>query len=154
MRFYFEPPGQQRVKLAWGHGRYLDPWSIVHTLSGLMTGIALTGFKLPLWLGILTILVVALLYEVLEMALGIIENVENVIADIILAILGVRAAYWLVGGWDVKVLALAFSIIATLNLGLVYLGWRNHLRGLFQGRSNGVQDPLHPRPLSKEDQKS
>jgi hypothetical protein len=141
VRFYFERPGREAVKLAWGHGRYLDAWSFVHLISGLLSGIAVTAFGLPLWLGLLIILVAALLYEGLEMALGIIENIGNVIADIVLAVLGTAVAYWLFGSWDFRALAIAFAIFAALNLTLVSLGWRHHLRGLFREKNGRSVEP-------------
>ncbi len=143
VRFYFERPSREAIKLAWGHGRYFDAWSVVHVVTGLLTGIALIGLGVPQWLGLPAIIVVAVLYEGLEMALGIIENVGNVVVDVILAALGTGAAYWWFGGWDVTALALAFGVVAALDVTLVFLGWRHHLRALFQARANGPQRAVH-----------
>ena len=57
------------MRLTWGHGRYLDPWTILHLLTGSLLGIVALWFALPLWEMIIAITVVTVLYEVLEMAL-------------------------------------------------------------------------------------
>lgn len=135
LRFYFERPGPHAIKLAWGHGRYLDAWSIVHTLTGVLLGLGLSAVGLLLWQAILVVLVAALLYEGLEMALGVIENIANVVVDVVLALLGTCVVFWLCGEWNRTAITVAFGAVAALDLVLVALGWRHHLRSLFRERN-------------------
>ena len=136
MRLHFEPPGRDRIKFAFGHGRFLDAWSVVHLLSGLLMGIVLVAFAVPLVSAFLVVVALATLYEAFEMVTGIIENLANVIVDVVLATIGLLAAYWLLAGRAPLELALAFAAIGAIDLVLVYLGWRHHLRYLVRQRNS------------------
>ncbi|MCC6982057.1 MAG: hypothetical protein IT535_02190 [Bauldia sp.] len=136
MRFYFEPPGKDLIKPAWGHGRYLDAWSIVHTLTGLLLGTIGAGLGLPLWQCLLATLVVAVLYEGVEMAVGIIENLANAVTDVLLAILGAAVAWLVLIGRDVATLVWVFVPLALINAALVAIGWHRHLRRLLRDRKD------------------
>jgi hypothetical protein len=96
------------------------------------------GLGLSLWQCLLATLVAAVLYEGFEMALGVIENLANVLTDIGLAILGASLAYLVLLGRDLGTLLWVFLAVALVNLGLVAVGWRRHLRKLLRDRQESA----------------
>ena len=63
MRLHFERQAKQAIRLTWGHGRYLDPWTILHFLTGFLFGIVGLLFIFPLWKALLVITILTTLYE-------------------------------------------------------------------------------------------
>ncbi len=104
----------------WKHGRYVDLWSVVHFLSGLLIGTALfwLGFSFPVALLFAVLLVIA--WELYEWLLGIIEVSPNVALDIGIGLLGFGlAAYWQYGlGMPVSLPQVASLAAITLVLSL------------------------------------
>lgn len=72
----------------WKHGKYVDMWSLVHFLSGLIlfTGFYELGIKLIPSLILSTIMLIA--WEVFEWMVNIIEPSINVTMDIVIGLLG------------------------------------------------------------------
>jgi len=72
----------------WKDGKYLDTWSIVHTLSGFLLASIFywLGFDF-LWALALSLLSI-LAWEICEMFVGIIEPSPNVAIDIIVGLVG------------------------------------------------------------------
>jgi hypothetical protein len=79
----------------WKHGKFVDLWSVVHLLAGFLLGglFYLLGSQF-LW-SLIFALSIMLLWEVFELATGIIEESLNVIMDIIIGLAGFLLASWL-----------------------------------------------------------
>ena len=79
----------------WKHGRYVDLWSVVHFLSGLLIGTGLYWLGLSFLWACAAAFTLVLLWEVYEWVLGIVEVTPNVLLDIVIGIVGfLCAAYW------------------------------------------------------------
>jgi hypothetical protein len=71
----------------WEHGDYVDMWSLVHLLVGILaTGILLNLFS-AIW-AFAALVFGAVAWELFEAALGIGEHMANYVTDIALAIVG------------------------------------------------------------------
>jgi len=114
---------------AWSHGKYLDYWSFVHLLTGVILGImASLRFDEPVR-SFLVILSLLAAYEGIEMMLHIAEGWQNIALDIVIG----------AGGAGISLFALpqivprenilgilSFFIIVTLML--LSRGWENFLK--------------------------
>lgn len=101
----------------WKHGHYVDLWSVVHFLSGLLigTGLFWLGFSF-VWACIIAVALV-LLWELYEWMLKIIEVTPNVLLDIVIGIIGfLCAAYWHYGLGMPVALSVTGSIAALTTL--------------------------------------
>lgn len=61
-------------------GRFVDLWSISHFMAGVLPGLV--------DLGVLWVLVIALLWEVIELVCRVTEHTPNRVIDVLLALLG------------------------------------------------------------------
>ncbi|TSC69499.1 MAG: hypothetical protein G01um101456_180 [Parcubacteria group bacterium Gr01-1014_56] len=132
MKLRFERQAQQAIKLTWGHGRYLDPWSIVHLLTGLLLGIVGLWLGLSLWSTVIITVALTSLYEGFEMLLGIVEDWQNSLLDVLIAAIGVWAAYTLLNTAEFSTQFITFMAVGILALTLLYAGWRYYLRHRMQ----------------------
>lgn len=127
MAFRFERRASRAILFTFGHGRYLDAWSLLHVATGAVLGF--TGLLLGLswWTGLSLILVGLFLYEVFEAYMGIAEDVENALADVLCGALGAGGVYL----YENIVRPVAFPLwaisLATALL-ILFLGWRSYLR--------------------------
>ena len=131
MQFRFERQAKQAIRLTWGHGRYLDPWSISHLLTGLLFGVLGLLLALPFWKILVIVVVLAVLYEAFEMRLGIIEGWQNSLLDVLFAVIGVWLTYRYFATFSFSVLGSVFVGVGVLALLMLYSGWRYHLRHRF-----------------------
>lgn len=138
MRRLFEAPAPRLVEFSWNHGRFLDFWSVVHVLTGVLLGLVMWALALPFARGALVIAGLATLYEVFEIWLQISEDAENVLSDIIVTTLGGTLAWHFAqasalgftkGLW-------AFAVLGIADLFLFSLGWRHYLKKKLYGKDN------------------
>lgn len=80
---------------AWKHGHYVDLWSFVHFLSGMLLCIGFAWVGFTLLPALLLTLVLLFVWEMYEWLLKILETPTNVSLDILIGVLGFFfAAYW------------------------------------------------------------
>ncbi|TSC66894.1 MAG: hypothetical protein CEO19_440 [Parcubacteria group bacterium Gr01-1014_73] len=136
---YFERSAKSAVKFRFGHGKYVDPWLLVHVISGILIGIVGLFFNLPLW-QILTIsLFLGFIYEVWESIIRIVEDVENSLIDIIGVGVGTLLSYWFFDFFTLTQLILILLGLAALNLLLFYIGWHSYLKRLTRNRLSAAR---------------
>ncbi len=129
-RRFFEPRAPRAINFGWDHGRYADYWSAIHLLTGLLLG----GIWMLAGLSLSTALVISVLlaslYEGLEVALGVSEDVQNVLTDIVLVAIGAPLAFFLfpVFGFAGTNLVLALCVVVAIDLFLLRKGWNGYLK--------------------------
>ena len=126
MKLTFEKRAPQAIRLTWGHGRYLDPWSFLHLLTGVLLGILWLWFEVSLWEALATTALLAVLYEGFEMWLEIIEDWQNSLLDVVVAVAGTWLAYFALSSATPALQTWSFIGLGLLALVLLYSGWRYH----------------------------
>ena len=53
----------------WTEGKYIDFWSIIHILSGILLGILLNLLGMNFWPALFTVIILAILFEIIETSL-------------------------------------------------------------------------------------
>ncbi|MES2135126.1 MAG: hypothetical protein V4449_02740 [Patescibacteria group bacterium] len=130
MDSHFERTASKLIHFGWEHGRYADFWSLVHLLSGLTFGAFALFLQVPTLYALIAIIGGAIVYEILELGAGVVEDAENAITDVILAGVGASIALY---GFDalslndqISGLILVFAL--TGNILLVHQGWHAYLK--------------------------
>ncbi|MBI3573637.1 hypothetical protein HY090_01145 [Candidatus Kaiserbacteria bacterium] len=128
MERLFERESRRMINVGWAHGRYLDFWSIIHFLTGVILGAGALLLNVPLLPLLIGIFLIASVYEMGEVLAGIAEDLENVIIDILIAVLGAFLTIHYLNGIS-KVL-IAYLLIGALigNLFLMRTGWHAYLK--------------------------
>ena len=118
---------KEKVDL-WKHGTYIDLWSVVHFLSGVLLASVCYYFGLSFtWSTVIT-LVLVVLWELLEAILKIIESRKNVLMDVIIGMAGFYSLgyFHFVRGWPWSA-PLFFSLLF-VTLGMSFWGFHDFLR--------------------------
>lgn len=112
----------------WNEGRYFDLWMFVHLLAGIAGGFVnvFTGLanRQVMLLGLLLMV----LWEVGEVAIGVFESPLNRCLDILVGMLGVAAALWMAPQVAPMVQRAIFVVTMILALGGMTLGIRDYKR--------------------------
>ena len=112
----------------WSHGEYLDYWSFVHLLSGIILGIFVTIISTQYFLSFVFIVILLIFYEWLEILVKVSEGFKNILLDIVVGGLGSALAIFLLPLiFSPKNILGVLSLSIILNLMLVYGGWNNFL---------------------------
>lgn len=145
--FRFERPAPRLILSGFGHGRYVDAWTIVHIMSGIVLG------ALGLLIGLsdstllFSTLVLLFLYELTESLTGIVEDVENALADIFFGFAGAAFVIWMntyVQLSDSYMFQIGIIALLVALSGL-YVGWRTHLVHLAAQKYNHALRSLKTR---------
>lgn len=113
---------------SWSHGEYLDYWSFVHLLSGIILGIFATIVSTQYFLSFVFIVILLIFYEWLEILVKVSEGFKNILLDIVVGGLGSALAIFLLPLiFSPKNIFGVLSLSIILNLMLVYSGWNNFL---------------------------
>lgn len=80
------------VSLSWNEGRYFDLWMLVHLTGGVAGGFSNALFRLPTGGVLLLGFLLMLLWELVEIRLGVRESWENRLLDVALGLAGVAVA--------------------------------------------------------------
>lgn len=113
---------------SWSHGEYLDYWSFVHLLSGIILGIFATIVSTQYFLSFVFIVILLIFYEWLEILVKVSEGFKNILLDIVVGGLGSALAIFLLPLiFSPKNILGVLSLSIILNLMLVYSGWNNFL---------------------------
>lgn len=97
----------------WKHGKYVDTWSLVHLLSGVLIASGLYGLQYPFWHALVVSAVMIVVWELFEWLTGIIEPGLNVLVDLVVGAVG-----FLLGSYYYYKITQVFD----LNLFLALLG--------------------------------
>ena len=104
----------------WKHGKYVDSWSIVHFLWGIILAAALYRFGVEFIFALIISLVLLITWELIEWFINVIEPRANVLVDLAIGIAG-----FLVGGYfyyeryrafDPNIFAAIFFLTLALDL--------------------------------------
>lgn len=114
----------------WRHGRYVDLWSLVHLLSGVLLAVGFYGLGFSVVVTVLFSITLLVAWEVFEWAIRIIEPTMNVFFDILIGVIGLIMGVW----WHYSVGEpfdpLVFSVLLVGTLGLTFWGFIDfHFRG-------------------------
>jgi hypothetical protein len=145
--FRFERPAPKLILPGFGHGRFIDAWTIVHIMSGIVLGALglLIGMDNPTLL--VSTLALLFLYELFESLLGIVEDVENALSDVFFGFAGAATVTWvntyvqLTNSHTFQIAIFAFLI----GLSGLYVGWRTHLVHLAAQKYNHALRSLKTR---------
>src|SRR4051812_8275826 len=78
---------------SWHEGKYADLWSFVHFLSGIVGGTGLLLIHVPESYAWATAVTLTIVWEIYEWKTGMGEDIQNVLADILLGISGGAVGY-------------------------------------------------------------
>lgn len=142
---YFERPPREAIHFGWGHGQYLDFWSIIHITSGIIIASLASLFGLTYSQSLIFILILAVLYEGIELINNYIESWTNAITDILLGVISAAVTLSLFTRHNInnnqQALVLAFAI--PINITLLHLGWHTYLkRRSKKNKSHKYIEPL------------
>jgi hypothetical protein len=104
----------------WKKGKYLDLWSLIHFVCGLVFGSIMVLFTGSFGLSFLVVFILKIVWEIYEFKTGIIEEVPNKILDVVVGLIGFVVFYfWMyptfVYRFNVLFLVLTISSFFLLN---------------------------------------
>ena len=113
----------------WSHGRYLDYWSLIHFLTGLILGIVALFVSEERFLSLVLIFILLIVYEILEAKTKVSENIENIALDIIVGSAGGAIALFLFPlAMSIDGILATLILVIVLGMFLVSQGWKNYLK--------------------------
>lgn len=131
MRLAFEKTADRNILYGFGHGRYVDAWSLQHVVVGVIFAAVALALGLPEVLLLTIALVCFFAYEVFEMQIKIIEDIENSLCDIACGTIGIVLADVFLAGHSDNLLRawLLGSVLACLLILLAgYRAFRKRVR--------------------------
>lgn len=111
----------------WKHGKYVDTWSVVHFLSGFLLTAACYWAGLDLRDSLTLSLALLLLWEAFEALMRIIEPSPNLIADIVIGLLGSFLAALMYFYLALTLVPLVFYILLAVVVGMSLWGFLDYL---------------------------
>lgn len=109
----------------WREGKWLDLWSVVHVLSGLLLGFFFYYLHIHVILGLLLAVFLLVAYELFEKFVEIYEAPTNRFMDIVVGIAGYIPAFFLISPLlTKKYLVLTFVCMLIVNSVMSIIGWR------------------------------
>ena len=130
--FRFERPARVNFLLDYGHGRFVDAWTLVHIASGLTIGTIGVLFAIDYTQLLVSTLILLFLYELFEAWVGVVEDVENALSDIFFGFGATCCVVWTLSYTNLEaiyVFVLVITSIAFACIGLS-IGWQRHLKKL------------------------
>ena len=125
----FEIPAEKWILWRYGHGRLADAWIIAHVATGIAGGWlgVMSGWRPAVFLSLA--IFVYFVYELWEAYIGIVEDVENALADVAAGALGTALVLWLdkVFNFDFASAVVLFVISTVAALALLFIGYRVYL---------------------------
>ncbi len=108
----------------WREGRWLDLWSVVHLLSGILVGFGLFFLHLGVFSSVVIALLLLILYEMWEAMVGIAEEPTNRFMDVVVGMTGFLPAFFLALLLSHTLLILSFGLVLTVNAVMSVFGWQ------------------------------
>lgn len=120
----------------WREGKWLDLWSVVHVLSGLLLGFFLYLFRVDAMYGLVFVVVLLSVYELFELLVDIYEAPTNRIMDIAVGMLGYILAFFLFSPHLTgKYIVLTFVALLIVTSVMSIIGWHaSHKASVLQER--------------------
>lgn len=129
----FEKRADKPVEFSFQHGIYLDYWSLVHFLSGIVLGgVFLLIADTNLLVTTALIFLLAVLYEALEILLHIAEDIENVVVDILLVTVGGVISTMTLQAASITVVIAISGVTLIAAMILLRVGWKRYLKRKLQ----------------------
>src|SRR3989338_2704530 len=129
LKIRFEMTAQKWILWRYGHGRLADTWILTHVATGIAGGWLglITGWRSVVFLSLA--ILVYFVYELWEAYIGIVEDVENALADVAAGALGTALVLWLdkVFNFDFASAVVLFVISTVAALALLFIGYRVYL---------------------------
>lgn len=114
------------VSWGWSEGRVWDNWMLVHFLSGTVVAGVLMLAGTTASYAYLIGLIVLTLWEFAEMAVGVKEEIENLLLDIVVGMLGFfMFSEYLMPALNYNYIGLTTFILFVLASVGSFLGWRS-----------------------------
>lgn len=79
----------------WNEGQYVDFWSVNHTIAGLITYLITALLNIRFFSGLISMFILAVSWEGVELVKGIEETLSNRIVDIIIALIAFTAMHYI-----------------------------------------------------------
>jgi len=76
------------IHAKWQEARYLDLWSIVHLLSGMVLAMIISFFGFSFWFSVVVAFLLMVVWEFFESAIGIGEHATNLFTDLVVGLIG------------------------------------------------------------------
>lgn len=114
-------------ELSFSDGIYLDFWSVVHLLSGIILGLVFVLLNISLYSSLLLSLGLAALYEIWEIFMDLSEDVQNVITDILLVVSGTYLLIVFLPNFSHSVSISILVFLILIQAVLVWVGWKSYL---------------------------
>ncbi len=112
----------------WKHGKYLDTWSLVHFLSGVLIADGLYGMGYSFLASLLISVVAITIWEIYEWVTGIIEPGANVLVDLLVGgagfALGSAYHYY----WSMPFSKIGFYTLLSVTLALSLWGFFDFIK--------------------------
>lgn len=115
----------------WQKGKYIDLWTLVHFLFGVLFVFAANFFELTLLPALIILIALTTVWEVLEfVSRNAVEPFSNRVTDVIVAVIGFALMYTLllVNTLEKEIYVIIFSVIAFVFVVLNINGWNNHMK--------------------------
>ncbi len=110
---------------AWREGTWLDLWSVVHLLTGVLLGLGFAFFALPTLPAFIIALLALVMYEMWEALAKIHETPQNRTMDVVVGMTSFTPSFlYLAPALTRGELALVFAGVLFINGTLSTLGWR------------------------------
>ncbi|MDP4000992.1 MAG: hypothetical protein Q8P83_02025 [bacterium] len=124
----FEKRGKKIIELSWNHGIYFDAWSFVHILTGSMLAVLFIILGLSLVTGLIICFILMILYEGLKILKGIAEDLENLITDVVVGLLGFFFTYKIFIDQSLSNQWIFLVLFLLINAMLLYIGYEKYLK--------------------------
>jgi hypothetical protein len=112
----------------WNEGRFFDLWMFVHLLAGIAGGFVNVFFGLTNAQVVLLGLLLMVLWELGELAIGVFESPMNRFVDIVVGLAGIASALWLAPHLASMVQGVIFAVTTAMALVGMTLGVRDYRR--------------------------
>lgn len=111
------------IHAKWQEAQYLDLWSIVHLLSGMVLAMIISFFGLSFWFSVFVAFILMVLWEFFESAIGIGEHATNLFTDLVVGLIG----YFAVVVWvpEHTYIWLVFVLIVVIGV-LDWVGFKSY----------------------------
>jgi hypothetical protein len=109
----------------WREGKWVDLWSVVHTLSGVSLGFGLSVLHLGDVASVLLVLLLLILYEMWERLMQMEETFANGCMDVVCGMAGFLLTFFLLAPrLSGAMFFIAFGAVFAVNVVMSVFGWR------------------------------
>jgi uncharacterized membrane protein len=128
---------RENVSSSWKEGRFLDLWVVPHAMTGVTGAFSNVFFELSTPLVFIVGLLLMVVWEIIEMAMGIREAWENQLLDVVIGLAGVAVALIVASRLGERARIVAFAVSLTIMVTTGVVGWLASRRKRREGRAKG-----------------